>query len=156
MTGTTAPAFTDGRSLLGLLQRKPRTSTPWRDAYLLEFWRVAGAAGSSPDPTAVGPSPLEPSDTDEGGTLPGQVSDKNALTGVAHVPKYTGVRTGRYLYVEYATGERELYDTRMDRDEIHNLNGHDPRLERELANQLSRLRHCRANTCRTADRSSTA
>ncbi len=152
---TRAPAFTDGRSLLGLLHKKPRASTPWRDAYLLEFWRVTGAASSSPGPTAATPTPLEPSDADEGGTLIGQVSDKNALNGIAHIPKYSALRTRRHLYVEYATGERELYDTRIDPDEIHNVHGNDPHLEHELARQLAHLRRCHANSCRSADRSTT-
>ena len=41
----------------------------------------------------------------------------------AEIPDYDGVRTGRYVDVEYATGERELYDLRHDPDEIHNLAG---------------------------------
>ena len=46
----------------------------------------------------------------------------------AEIPDYDGVRTGRYVDVQYATGERELYDLRHDPDEVHNLAGTRPAL----------------------------
>ena len=36
-------------------------------------------------------------------------------------PTYQAVRTDRYLYVEYETGERELYDYQVDPFELDNL-----------------------------------
>ena len=50
----------------------------------------------------------------------------------AEIPDYDGVRTSRYTYVQYATGERELYDLRHDPDEVHNLAGTRPALEHQL------------------------
>ena len=38
-------------------------------------------------------------------------------------PSYCGVRTERYMFVQYATGERELYDYRTDPFELHNRAG---------------------------------
>ncbi len=35
--------------------------------------------------------------------------------------KYQGVRTDRYVYVEYRSGERELYDLRVDPDQLTNV-----------------------------------
>ena len=37
------------------------------------------------------------------------------------VPAYCAVRTTRYLYVEYVTGEEELYDLRKDPYELQNV-----------------------------------
>ncbi|MGH2881182.1 MAG: sulfatase, partial [Solirubrobacteraceae bacterium] len=34
---------------------------------------------------------------------------------------YEAMRTNRFLYVEYADGEREFYDLRTDPFELHNL-----------------------------------
>jgi len=68
-------------------------------------------------------------------------------------PTYAAVRTDRYTYVEYVTGERQLYDLRDDPDELHNIVGTaDPKLVQELAKQLGALRTCKAAGCRTADR----
>jgi N-acetylglucosamine-6-sulfatase len=39
------------------------------------------------------------------------------------VPPYEGIRTRRYLYVEYRNGDHELYDLRADPFELHNLLG---------------------------------
>jgi arylsulfatase A-like enzyme len=71
----------------------------------------------------------------------------------AHIPDYDAVRTRRYLYVKYATGEHELYDTKTDPEEIHNLaaTGADQRVETLLDRQLEELRHCAGNSCRTAE-----
>ena len=37
------------------------------------------------------------------------------------IPSHLGVRTPRLKYVEYGTGEREVYDLRRDPDELNNL-----------------------------------
>ena len=61
------------------------------------------------------------------------------------------MRTDRYLYVEYSTGERELYDTRTDPTEVHNLAGYRPHLEHELAKRVRELQRCRARSCRSIE-----
>ena len=53
--------------------------------------------------------------------------------------------------MEYANGDRELYDLRTDPDEIHNLAGTEPGLERALAHRLSQLRRCAGSGCRLAE-----
>jgi N-acetylglucosamine-6-sulfatase len=66
---------------------------------------------------------------------------------------YAGVRTDRYKYVEYETGERELYDLAVDPDELENRAG-DPAVatvERELADTLEQLRACVGRACRRLD-----
>jgi N-acetylglucosamine-6-sulfatase len=68
-------------------------------------------------------------------------------------PTYAAVRTDRYTYVEYVTGERQLYDLRADPDQLQNIvSTADPKLVQDLAEQLSSLRTCDARTCRVADR----
>jgi arylsulfatase A-like enzyme len=62
---------------------------------------------------------------------------------------YTALRTPRYKYVEHATGERELYDLRADRDELQSLHA-DPAhaaIRDELARRLAALRDCAGAVC---------
>lgn len=102
----------DGRSLLPLLRRAPGWE---RDAFLLE--------SCQPTPTFCP------------GGQPG-------LFGMVTVPAYTGVVTARWKYVEYVTGERELYDLGADPAELSNLADAPARqpTRRALAATLRRLR----------------
>jgi N-acetylglucosamine-6-sulfatase len=59
------------------------------------------------------------------------------LRGANPVPTYCAVRTDRYLFAAYGTGERELYDLSVDPYQLRNLAGTGPggtqeRLERAL------------------------
>jgi N-acetylglucosamine-6-sulfatase len=58
-------------------------------------------------------------------------------------PSYTALRTRWTTYVEYANGEREFYNRRHDRFELHNRAG---RLtaahQARLSAALDRYRHC--------------
>jgi arylsulfatase A-like enzyme len=45
------------------------------------------------------------------------------LEGTNPVPTYCAVRSGSHLYVEYRTGERELYDLRTDPFQLIDLAG---------------------------------
>jgi uncharacterized membrane protein YhfC len=68
------------------------------------------------------------------------------------IPEYHAVRTHRYLYVEYATGERELYDLQADPYELHNIaTTASPAVLRSLSAEVAALEHCRAAGCRTAE-----
>ena len=74
---------------------------------------------------------------------PGGTSGKN--------PRYRAIRTSRYKYVEYKTGERELYDLAEDPYEKRSLHA-DPRfadVRQRLAAKLARLRDCAGVTCRS-------
>jgi len=63
--------------------------------------------------------------------------------------RYSAVRSERYVYAEYQTGERELYDLR--RDPFQRRSRHsDPAyasIRRQLASRLQRLRGCRGRAC---------
>ncbi|MFI7135323.1 sulfatase [Nonomuraea sp. NPDC050153] len=68
------------------------------------------------------------------------------------VPPYRALRTERYKYVRYATGESQLYDLREDPYELHNLAGRaDPALVRGLRERLDAMVACSGATCRQAD-----
>jgi N-acetylglucosamine-6-sulfatase len=68
-------------------------------------------------------------------------------------PTYAAVRTDRYTYVEYVTGERQLYDLRADPDQLHNIAGTaDKKVVDDLAKQVAALRTCKGAGCRRADR----
>ena len=68
-------------------------------------------------------------------------------------PTYAAVRTERYTYVEYVTGERQLYDLRTDPDQLRNIAGTaDKKLVDGLAEQVAALQACKGASCRKADR----
>jgi arylsulfatase A-like enzyme len=76
------------------------------------------------------------------------------VTGVTPVdsPPYLALRTERYLYVEYANGERELYDMQADPYQLRNLAATaDPALLARLAADLNQLRLCAGADCRAAE-----
>jgi arylsulfatase A-like enzyme len=78
----------------------------------------------------------------------------DAITGVAPIdpPPYLALRTERYLYIEYANGERELYDIQIDPYQLQNLAATaDPALLADLAAQLDQLRVCASADCRSAE-----
>ena len=71
--------------------------------------------------------------------------------GSAPSGAFAAIRTSRYVYVENASGEIELYDLRADPYELANLHG-DPAYaaaEAALASRLATLRSCAGETCRT-------
>lgn len=71
--------------------------------------------------------------------------------GVADVRYALGVRTPRYLYVDLATGEEELYDVRNDPEQYVNLTD-DAAYKNVLRHHrrlLTELRACDAEECRT-------
>jgi N-acetylglucosamine-6-sulfatase len=65
-------------------------------------------------------------------------------------PGYDALRTYRYVYAQYANGERELYDLERDPDQLTSLHN-DPayaRVQAELAARLGALSVCRGRSCR--------
>ncbi len=91
LAGAGVPATTDGASMVPLWQGRPPPGD-WRQAVLIEH--------HGPDATADDPDKPPP------------------MSG--NPPSYEAVRTANALYVEYADGEREYYDTRADPDQLAN------------------------------------
>ena len=62
---------------------------------------------------------------------------------------YYGLRTQDTLYVEYASGERELYDLKVDPYQLSSLHrAAESERMKALSNRLSKLKSCAAETCR--------
>lgn len=169
MAGVRVPRYVDGRSFLGLAASPgPTSRIGWRTGFLLEHWRERGLTPTNP-PTVRSPTDERP-DLDQrslpppagtpvadaaadgsGGARIVRTAFFDALNGI---PDYVGVRTATHIYVEYVTGERELYDVRTDPDQIRNL-ASDPAtamLRRVLSMKLAELARCRGRACHRADR----
>lgn len=71
----------------------------------------------------------------------------------APIPRYRAVITeGGYKYVEYVTGEKELYNLRADPLELRSIHRTaDPALAAELRSRLWALQECAAAACRSAE-----
>ncbi|HEY8584438.1 MAG TPA: sulfatase/phosphatase domain-containing protein [Capillimicrobium sp.] len=83
-------------------------------------------------------------DIDQDGTAVGGIG-----AGI-DVPLYNGVRTDRYVYLEYDGGERELYDLRRDPHQLASVHD-DPRYaatRAALDGVLARLSRCAGARCR--------
>ena len=70
-------------------------------------------------------------------------------TDADRFPSWLGVKTTRYTYVEYADGERELYDDVADPFQLTNIAGTAaPGLLRALARRTFALAACGGARCR--------
>ncbi|MGZ5301438.1 MAG: sulfatase/phosphatase domain-containing protein, partial [Actinomycetota bacterium] len=61
------------------------------------------------------------------------------MEGANPVPTYCAMRTDRYLFSRYATGEQELYDLQTDPFELTNAANEDPALTEDLLRDLNEL-----------------
>ena len=155
----------------------------WRGAYLLEHTErgVPAERESSAEraaksaPAGAGPAlPLSPERDESGWTAPpgtleppdlmqtwtrssgtSRAGESSRSKGKERaVPNFEGIRTSTALYVEYESGERELYDLVTDPWELRNLAGRsDPALLARYSSWLAALRACTGASCRTADAS---
>ncbi|MCF3960264.1 sulfatase family protein [Streptomyces fuscigenes] len=125
LAGAQPPSTVDGRSLVGLLHGGKQPDD-WRQAVLVEHHHPASKKG---DPDAA---------PDDAG----------------NPPSYEALRTADALYVEYADGEREYYDTSADPGELKNLAASMSSSRRaSLHATLVALEHCHGTaSCRTTSR----
>ncbi len=100
--GVTMHDVPDGRSLIPLL--KGEKPSPWRQSVLIE--QIKG-----PAPQQAG---LLPQDRQA------EPPDPQDLAMTSDWPGHQGYRTSDYKYVEYSTGEKELYYLGPDPDEMTN------------------------------------
>ena len=151
LAGAETPSFVDGRSLAPLLTDDPMPLRYWRQRFVVES--VAERSGV-PRPPFINESSVAPLLT--GDPLPGNWRRTSAaraqLSEEWGRPWLKALRTNNYLYIDYKTGEHELYDLRKDPYELHNEYATaPPKLTERLEAQLDALRHCSAAECRAAE-----
>ena len=145
LAGATTPRFVDGRSLVAALRGRADV-VPHRRAFLIEHWREHGALVRDPQ------TPLEPPDNDETEVQPLRRSRHPGIVDKERIPDYEGLRTDHYTYVEYRTGERELYDLRDDPAEMRNAYARATfRTQAALHRELVALEACAGASCRRGD-----
>lgn len=129
VAGIPVPSYMDGRSLLPLLGANPPPATEWRQACLFE--QYIGDHLREPDPLGEPPDPFD-------------------STRYESVPLfYSGLRTPTLKYIEYDTGERELYDLVNDPYELENqVANADPGTLVQLSEWLQLLHTCATDDCR--------
>jgi N-acetylglucosamine-6-sulfatase len=151
LAGAEPPSFADGRSLKPLLADDPTPLKDWRQRFVIES--VAERSGV-PQPPFITESEVVPLLT--GDPLPGNWRRTSAASAQSSEewgrPWLKALRTNNYLYVEYNTGEHELYDLRKDPNELNNMYATaPPEITQRLEAQLDALRQCSAAECRAAE-----
>jgi arylsulfatase A-like enzyme len=122
IAGIAPPGFVDGRSLLPLFDQPDQ---PWRLSFLIERRQ------------------LEEQFID--------VAERRGITPeqLARHAYLDGLRTARWTYVEYGSGERELYDLANDPHQLDNaVDRADPELVAALSWRLAELAGCAGQECR--------
>jgi arylsulfatase A-like enzyme len=144
LAGVAVPDFVDGRSFASLLLPDPPDPSGFRDALLLEHSESGETSApdeSGPNATSAPSGTLEPKDPIE------SQSPRNVKA--IDIPGFSGLRLRDTVYAEYTTGEREMYDLRVDPFELDNISpGADPATLAALSARLDLLRHCAGATCR--------
>jgi arylsulfatase A-like enzyme len=154
LAGVKPPKDVDGRSFAPLLGSGPAPEH-WRNAYLIEHWRQTRKDGQGVgrllaplEPTANDQRAMDETTALQGPRIPGMRATR------AHdpIPEFHAIRTADQLYVEYSTGEQELYDLKRDPFELDNIAGSASARELdELHRRVAELLTCRDEGCRAAD-----
>lgn len=147
-TGAAAPAGVDGRSLAGLIAAPDPRSFPWRKR--LPFYRLTE--------TVEGPAetwqryPRRAGATKSYECLSHVPPWTEVGTDPVNLPEFRGVRTERYTYVEYVTGDLELYDNERSPQQEHNgVCAASSALLADLQEQAVGLATCRGAACRAIE-----
>ena len=122
IAGIEAPALVDGRSFLPLLQEPEQ---PWRESFLIERRKLEQQLVRQSKLSGLTPEELE------------------------QAAVFNGIRTRDLVYIEYGSGERELYDLAQDPHQLANLADEaDPVLVSALSARVVELSDCTGAGCR--------
>lgn len=133
LAGTSLTDNPDGRSLVPLLHGQ--SPSAWRQAFLLE--QIKGPV--SPQQPVLSDRQFEPPDT------------ADSVLGNVY-PGHDGYRAATYKYVEYDTGEKELYFLGLDPDEMQNRAANaNPLFLAAASTYLAALKRCAGGGCLTAE-----
>jgi arylsulfatase A-like enzyme len=149
LAGAKAADFVDGRSLVPLLRANAPALAQWRQLFGIENGpdKLDENVSATPAPD-TDPGLIEPNDEDEddAAALPA------ARQRIQAVPPLRGIRLQTMSYVEYVTGEKELYDVAADPYELQNLASKaSPNLLAALSARVKELANCKAAACRAAE-----
>ncbi len=137
LAGVTPPSFVDGRSFVAALTGADRGAPP--DALIEHFNSTSSLVTRAPDGSIVGDPDSETF------PWPGVVQPRALPEPV--IPPYRALRTHQFLYVEYSTGERELYNLTNDPYEMNNIVASYPARANQLHKRLMVLETCAGATC---------
>jgi arylsulfatase A-like enzyme len=129
LAGVTPPEFVDGRSLAPLLSGEAPPA--WRTAVLYE----------------QGSREIVNEQLNRG-----HLGGEPAPSVTVVTPDLRAIRTERLMYVEYSTGERELYDLARDPHQLDNAaSSASNSLLDHLSGLVARLSACGEDACRAAE-----
>jgi hypothetical protein len=107
----------------------------WRQCFLIQRGDEGDEDSSQPQLT---PTPRPPT---SGGRI-----------GASGNPDFAGLRTAKYTYVEYETGEKELYDLAKDPYQLNSIaKSANADLLKELSIRLAEMMKCAGETCRKVE-----
>ena len=122
IAGIEAPESVDGRSFLPLFADPGQ---PWRESFLIERRQLETQYVDLAERLGMTPNEID------------------------QAAQYDAIRTREWIYAEYGTGERELYDVAHDPHQLDNVvETADPALVAALAARLAGLRTCAGAKCR--------
>jgi N-acetylglucosamine-6-sulfatase len=144
LAGVEADKSVDGRSLVPYM-RDPALRS--RRPLLFESFVETNDVEANGEPTT------SPVPTPGPAARPARGSGDGATASIVAPPKdYLGIRLGPYKYIEWPSGEKELYDINKDPSELNNVI-RDPNLSpirAFLHAQLVRLEVCKGRGCQEA------
>lgn len=158
LAGATVPDFVDGRSLAPLLRSEMPAA--WRQVTLVEDIAKLFKTDQEPPEThqsseVVTSEVVEAVEAVNEGDEGEEGEDGSSSAKRASVPAYRALRSTDWLYVEYATGERELYDERADPYQLSNLaataDTSDTSLMERFSERLQELSVCTGAGCRVME-----
>jgi len=143
LTGVAPADFVDGRSLMPLFKLEASQVSGWRKGLLIEMGAMTVSASSPIHGLASANSVSLPYEFE----YPDSASDYYLLQEGDGT--YRGIRTDRFMYVEYNNGEIEFYDLVTDPYELENLSAKiSPEILSSLHVWLGQLETCTAKDCR--------